>query len=86
MSLDEAIGYALGRPGRTEGSSRRAELSPRELEVVRLVAAGRSNREIADTLVLSIKTVERHLANIYGKIGARGRADATAYAVRHELI
>jgi DNA-binding CsgD family transcriptional regulator len=37
-------------------------------------------------LVLSIRTVARHITNIYGKIGARGRADATAYAIRHHLV
>jgi Flp pilus assembly protein TadD/DNA-binding CsgD family transcriptional regulator len=56
-------------------------LSGREVEVLRLVAAGWTNREIAEALVLSIHTVERHVANIYRKIGARGRADATAYAI-----
>src|SRR5262249_24412282 len=55
---------------------------PRELEVLRLVAAGHSNREIADELVLSVRTVERHINNLYAKIGARGKADATAYAFR----
>jgi DNA-binding CsgD family transcriptional regulator len=58
------------------------ELTGREQEVLRLVAAGRSNREIAAELVLSVRTVERHIANIYQKIGAHGkagRAAATAY-------
>jgi DNA-binding CsgD family transcriptional regulator/tetratricopeptide (TPR) repeat protein len=60
-------------------------LSPREVEVLRLIAAGHSNKEIADTFVLSVRTVERHITNLYGKIGARGKADATAYALRHDL-
>ncbi len=60
-------------------------LTPRELEVLRLVAQGGSNAEIASALDLSIHTVERHVANIYRKIDARGRADATAYAVRRGL-
>jgi predicted ATPase/DNA-binding NarL/FixJ family response regulator len=60
-------------------------LTAREDEVLRLVAAGRSNREIADELVLSVRTVERHITNLYAKIGARGKADATAYAFRHGL-
>jgi pimeloyl-ACP methyl ester carboxylesterase len=60
-------------------------LSPRELEVLRLVAAGDSNGEIAARLGLSIHTVERHVANLYRKIDARGRADATAYAIRSGL-
>jgi DNA-binding CsgD family transcriptional regulator len=60
-------------------------LSPRELEVLRLVAAGESNSQIARRLGLSTHTVERHAANLYRKIGARGRADATAYALRNGL-
>jgi DNA-binding NarL/FixJ family response regulator len=60
-------------------------LSTRELEVLRLVAAGHSNREIADILSLSLRTVERHINNLYAKIGARGKADATAYAFRNGL-
>jgi len=60
-------------------------LSPRELEVLRLLAAGESNRQIAHHLGLSPHTVERHVANLYRKIGARGRADATAYALRSGL-
>lgn len=60
-------------------------LSPRELEVLRLVAAGDSNGEIAVHLGLSVHTVERHVANVYRKIDARGRADATAYAIRSGL-
>jgi len=61
-------------------------LTVREVEVLRLVAAGLSNRGIAAELVLSTRTVERHITNIYGKIGARGRADATSYALGHDLI
>jgi DNA-binding CsgD family transcriptional regulator len=60
-------------------------LTTRELEVLRLVASGRSNKEIAHELVLSVRTVERHVTNLYAKIGARGKADATAYAIRHGL-
>jgi DNA-binding NarL/FixJ family response regulator len=60
-------------------------LTARELEVLRLVASGRSNREIAEELVLSVRTVERHVTNLYAKIGARGKADATAYAFHHGL-
>jgi len=62
-----------------------AALTEREREVLRLIAAGESNAEIAHRLGLSIHTVERHAANIYPKIGARGRADATAWALRHGL-
>ncbi|MBA2634429.1 MAG: helix-turn-helix transcriptional regulator [Chloroflexi bacterium] len=63
-------------------------LSDREVDVLRLVAAGRSNEEIAGDLVLSIRTVERHISNIYSKIGASGRTArvaASGYAHRHGL-
>jgi DNA-binding CsgD family transcriptional regulator/pimeloyl-ACP methyl ester carboxylesterase len=60
-------------------------LTPRELEVLRLIAAGRTNREISNDLVLSIRTVARHVTNVYAKIGSRSRAEATAYAYRHCL-
>jgi DNA-binding NarL/FixJ family response regulator len=55
------------------------------VEVLRLIAGGRTNREIAAELTLSPRTVGRHITNLYGKIGARGKADATAYALHHEL-
>lgn len=61
-------------------------LTAREVEVLRLLAGGRTNREIADELVLSVRTVERHIANLYGKIGGRGRAAATAYALTRGLV
>jgi DNA-binding CsgD family transcriptional regulator len=60
-------------------------LTGREVEVLRLIAGGRTNSEISAHLVLSERTVARHITNIYGKIGARGKADATAYAIRHGL-
>jgi DNA-binding NarL/FixJ family response regulator len=60
-------------------------LTGREVEVLRLIAAGHTTREIAAELVVTVGTVERHITNLYGKIGARGRADATAYALEHGL-
>lgn len=60
-------------------------LTSRELDVLRLVAAGESNAEIGRRLGISVHTVERHAANLYRKIDARGRADATAYAIRRGL-
>ncbi len=53
--------------------------------MLRLIAAGRSNRQIAEALYLSPRTAERHVANIYLKIGAHSKAEATAYALRHAL-
>jgi DNA-binding NarL/FixJ family response regulator len=61
-------------------------LTPREQEVVKLVAEGYTNKQIADTLVISEKTVERHRANILDKLGMRDRVDLTRYAIRHGLI
>jgi DNA-binding CsgD family transcriptional regulator/pimeloyl-ACP methyl ester carboxylesterase len=58
-------------------------LTPREREVLRLLAGGGTNAAIARSLDITEHTVERHAANLYRKIGARGRAEATAYAVRH---
>jgi DNA-binding NarL/FixJ family response regulator len=60
-------------------------LTAREVEVLRLISGGHSNADIAQQLVLSVRTVERHITNVYAKISARGRADATAYALRHNL-
>jgi DNA-binding NarL/FixJ family response regulator len=64
-------------------------LTRREVEVVRLLAAGRSNAEFAAALVLSVRTVERHISNIYEKLHAHGsaaRAAVTAYAYQHGLL
>lgn len=61
-------------------------LTDREVQVLRLVAGGRTNNEVAAELVISIRTVERHIGNIYAKIGARGRVDATVYALTKDLI
>lgn len=61
-------------------------LSQRELEVLRLVTVGSTNRTIAATLVVSEKTVERHVSNILTKLGVPSRAAATAYAYEHNLL
>jgi ATP/maltotriose-dependent transcriptional regulator MalT len=61
-------------------------LSARELQVLRLVADGKSNREIASELVISEHTVARHLQNIFAKLGISSRTAATAFAFAHELI
>ena len=60
-------------------------LSPRELEVVRLIAAGRSNREIADALFISHGTAITHVRNILGKLGLDSRTAVAAWAIRHGL-
>ena len=61
-------------------------LTPRELQVLRFVAAGKTNRAIAAELVLSERTVDRHVSNILMKLGVSSRAGATAYAYEHELV
>jgi ATP/maltotriose-dependent transcriptional regulator MalT len=69
-----------GAPAETHG------LSARELEVLRLVAAGRTNRQIAVELVVSEHTVARHLQNIFGKLGVSSRTAATAFAFERHLV
>jgi DNA-binding CsgD family transcriptional regulator len=64
----------------------RAGLSIRELEVLRLLATGKTNRAIADDLLLAVRTVDRHVSNIFTKLGVSSRAAATAFAYEHELV
>src|SRR5215203_3157292 len=61
-------------------------LTLRELQVLRLVSAGRTNKAIAAELVLSERTVDRHVSNIFTKLGVSSRAAATAYAYEHRLL
>jgi DNA-binding CsgD family transcriptional regulator len=74
---------ALG--GRKAAASRHG-LTERELQVLRLVAAGKTNHAIASQLVVADKTVDRHVSNIYTKLGVSSRAAATAYAYQHRLL
>jgi non-specific serine/threonine protein kinase len=94
QAIDEALtGGAGGRPSQEPGVIAAATakerppdgLSARELEVLRLIAAGKSNREIADALVLSLNTVYRHVSSIFDKTGATNRTEAALYAHRHGL-
>ena len=73
----ERLGAAAGSPH---------GLSRREVEVLRLVAAGRTNREIAASLVISEHTVARHVQNIFAKLGVSSRSAATAFAFEHDLV
>src|SRR5450755_2725563 len=68
-----------------DGKRLRDPLTPRETEVIKLVAESYTNRQIADTLVISEKTVERHRANILEKLGMRDRVQLTRYAIRRGL-
>ncbi len=76
---------ARGEVERILGGGRPDGLTPRELEVLRLVAAGRTNPQIAAELFLSEKTVARHLSNIFGKTNVTSRTAAAAYAFQHQL-
>jgi pimeloyl-ACP methyl ester carboxylesterase/DNA-binding CsgD family transcriptional regulator len=69
----------------TRGVQRPDGLTEREIEILALLANGASNERIARTLTISTRTVERHIGNIYLKIGAHNRAEATAYAFRHDI-
>jgi DNA-binding CsgD family transcriptional regulator/tetratricopeptide (TPR) repeat protein len=80
--LEERARKLLGAPGTPVHP---AGLSLREVEVLRLLAEGKSSREVGAELVLTVRTVERHITNIYRKIGAHNRAQATAFALEHGL-
>jgi ATP/maltotriose-dependent transcriptional regulator MalT len=67
-------------------SDRPAGLTAREAEVLRLIATGKSNRDVAAMLVVSEHTVARHVQNIYAKLGVSSRAAAAAFAVEHQLV
>jgi DNA-binding CsgD family transcriptional regulator len=84
----EAVDAVLGAAGhrvrrRREGP---AGLTPREVEVLRLLAQGQSNKEIAARLVISPKTAGNHIEHIYSKIDASSRATASLFAVQHGLL
>jgi DNA-binding CsgD family transcriptional regulator len=64
----------------------RAGLTKRELEVLRLVADGRTNQEIARSLGISVKTVEKHLEGVYAKLGVVSRVEAAVHAVQEGLV
>ena len=76
----------LGAPARVKRPAVPGGLTTREAEVLKLVAAGRSNREVAAALVVSEKTVARHLSNIFTKLGVSSRTAATAFAFEHGLV
>ena len=75
-----AVALLIGAPAPVPGG-----LTPREAEVLRLLAGGRTNRDIAVELVISEHTVGRHLQNIYAKIGVSSRSAATAFAFANGL-
>jgi pimeloyl-ACP methyl ester carboxylesterase/DNA-binding CsgD family transcriptional regulator len=99
-AIDEFVGEGkVGRAAQREADAPASErdgsgptrgyphgLTEREVEVLRRLAGGQTNNEIAEELFVSVRTVERHVANIYAKIGTRGRANATAYALTRGLV
>jgi DNA-binding CsgD family transcriptional regulator/pimeloyl-ACP methyl ester carboxylesterase len=76
------LGLGGTRPESPRYEALRRGLTGRQLEILTLLGSGRTNREIAEELVLSERTVERHVADVYGKLGARNRAEAVAFALR----
>jgi NarL family two-component system response regulator LiaR len=83
MTRDQAIDAALAVL--STPAAGHSLLSRREREVLRLVAQGRSNQEIADALYISIRTVKAHVTNIFTKIDVSSRSAAAAWAHRHEM-
>jgi DNA-binding NarL/FixJ family response regulator len=75
----------LGVAGRSAGRGERDELTARELEVLRLVAGGLTNAQIAERLVIAEKTAEHHVSRVLAKLGVRSRAEAAAHAAREGL-
>ena len=77
------LSAAVRAPGTTPGAADDTDLTPRETEVLRLIAEGKSNREIARTLFVSEATVKTHVNRIFAKTGSRDRSQATRYAYTH---
>jgi predicted ATPase/DNA-binding CsgD family transcriptional regulator len=85
LSLDAAVAEASEAPAPMSRSSLNHDLSDREIEVLRLLVTGMSDREIAAALFISPGTATTHVRNIRGKLGVRSRGAAAAYAVRHGI-
>lgn len=86
--LSQRIAGRLARKAlaRTERAAEPEPLTPREREVLRLLALGLSNDEIAERLVVTKRTVQNHVSNIYGKLRLDSRAEAVLYAIRHGIV
>jgi DNA-binding NarL/FixJ family response regulator len=80
-----AAAAAAPPPAGPAGAGAPCSLTPRELAVLRLVAQGRSNREIAEALFVSLPTVKVHVRGVLGKLGVASRTAAAALAIRHGL-
>jgi DNA-binding NarL/FixJ family response regulator len=75
----------MAMPAATTPTDRPAGLTAREVEVLRLIAQGLTNAQVAEQLTISPRTVDAHLTSIYGKIGVNSRSAATRYAIDHQL-
>ena len=82
----EAVLTAGGHPAARQPTARPAGLSEREVEVLGLVIRGLSNRQMAEALFVSPKTVDHHIQHIYDKIGVSTRVGATLFALQHGLV
>ena len=83
QDAEDACQAAFGESARLQPEAPVDALTPRELEIMRLIGKGYSNPEIASELVVTINTIKKHTSNIYGKLGVRSRTQAIARA--HEL-
>ncbi len=98
MLLEQAIAYALEPTPHQVASSPAplpapsfnptypAGLTPREIDVLRLIAQGLTDAQVAKQLVVSPRTVNAHLSSIYGKLGVKSRTAATRFAIEHHLV
>jgi pimeloyl-ACP methyl ester carboxylesterase/DNA-binding CsgD family transcriptional regulator len=84
--MDEVVRAIDGFLAENEHAAYPDGLTEREIEVLRLIATGNSNRDIADRLVISTNTVARHISNIFAKTRVANRAEAASYANRHRLV
>jgi DNA-binding CsgD family transcriptional regulator len=84
--VESGIAAAFAPDDATKRPKAAFGLSKRELEVLALIAEGRTNREIGERLFISQKTVAVHIGNILGKLGASGRVEAAMVAIRLELV
>jgi HD-GYP domain-containing protein (c-di-GMP phosphodiesterase class II) len=82
----EAVLACAGQPARREAAERLAGLTPREIEVLRLIAAGLTAKEVARQLEIAPKTADNHIQNLYSKIGVTTRAAAALYALERGLV
>jgi len=78
--------YYQQESGETKDKPKNKDLTKRELEVLKEVATGKTNQEVADTLFISIKTVETHKSHILDKLGLKNTAELVKYAIKNEII